>query len=106
MHTQQNSHLHFLHVMWLIDVRRQRILNGKSCLDVLATSVLLDRRLTLCAFLGIRLEPVGSLGVIGTLLLPHLDDFAENRAMTIGVAAPRKAITFVRSSKWIHLPET
>ena len=77
MHTQQNSCLHFLQVMWLWPrehvSKPQRRGKGKH---VLASPVLLDRALALTALLRIALDPIGGLAVVATFLQPHLRDTA------------------------------
>lgn len=50
--------------------------------------MLLDRALTLCALFRIRLQPIGRLGVVRTLLLPQLDDPAQYGPMIVRVPAP------------------
>ena len=47
--------------------------------DVIAPSVLLDRRVTLGTFLGVRGDPVARLAVVVALLLPTLQPFALDR---------------------------
>ena len=51
----------------------------------LATTILLDRSITLCALLGVRHQPISSLGIIGTFLLPQLDVSAGKRLMIFRV---------------------
>lgn len=55
---------------------------------VVATTVLFNRRLALGALLGVGVEPVGRLRVVGTLLLPELDNLAEDRTVVGSVATP------------------
>jgi len=70
MHTQQNSCLHFLHVMWLERVR-DHLLNAHE-FNSLATSIFLYGALAFGTFFCIGLDPVGRFTVILTLLQPQL----------------------------------
>ena len=83
MQTQQNSCLHFLHVMWLIiEFLSFNHLTSKEH-DLLASSVLLNRTLTLRTLLRVTLYPVGCLTVVTALLEPHPRDSTHNRPVVI-----------------------
>jgi hypothetical protein len=53
----------------------------------LASTVLLNRSVAFGTFFGVRHQPVASLGIIGTLLLPQLDVSAGKRLVVLGIAA-------------------
>lgn len=59
---------------------------------VIASSVLLNRRLALATFLGVGRNPVGRLRVVCTLLLPHLDQPARRWLMIIQSASKTKVV--------------
>jgi len=74
IHTQQNSCLHFLQVIWL---KLEYVIGKVSSSTIkkkplLAATVLLDRTLTLRAFLGVGLDPIGCFTVVPTFLQPIL----------------------------------
>jgi hypothetical protein len=52
----------------------------------LATTILLDRRIALCALLGIRDQPISSLGIIGSFLFPQLDVSAGQGLVILRIA--------------------
>lgn len=87
--TQSGLHLHFLHVIWLRTTDNELSHNsqtfGRSSYS-LATAILLDRRIALCALLGIRHQPISSLGIIGTFLLPQLDISAGKGLVILCIA--------------------
>lgn len=60
---------------------------------VITSSVLLDRRLTLATFLGVGRNPIGRLGVVCTLLLPHLDQSTRRWLMVVLSASKAKVVT-------------
>jgi hypothetical protein len=56
-------------------------------MSLLASTGLFDGRATFLTFLGIGIQPVCSFRVVGTLLLPLLDNFTENRSVGVGITA-------------------
>lgn len=74
-----------------------------AVVDSLATAVLLNGRLALCAFLGVRLQPICRFRIIRTFLLPELDHLAQNRPVTICI--PASAILVTEGDPEGHLPE-
>jgi hypothetical protein len=97
MQTQQNSHLHFLHVMWLVGKEAQPVSGSASRTEqrggrkehALAAAVLLDGALALGALLGVGADPIGRLRVVGALLPPELGDLADDRPVVGRVAAAK-----------------
>ena len=58
--------------------------------SLLATAILLDRALTLAAFLRVALDPVSSFTIISAFLQPHLRDRTYHRTV-IGIYSTPKA---------------
>lgn len=52
----------------------------------LATTILLNRSIALCALLGIRHQPISRLGIIGAFLLPQFDISAGEGLVILCVA--------------------
>jgi len=52
----------------------------------LATTILLNRSIALCALLGIRHQPISRLGIIGAFLLPQFDISAGEGLVILRVA--------------------
>lgn len=73
---------------------------------MVAATILLNRRLALGAFFRVRVQPVGSLRVVGALLLPQLDNLAKHGAVVIVVAAAKaKVVATVAQDSWYELVE-
>lgn len=64
-----------------VDEYRQRLRDEREEATNITTTVLLNRRMTLCTFLGIRTDPIRRLRIIRTLLQPPLDDRTTARTM-------------------------
>lgn len=93
MHTQQNSYLHFLQVIWLLFEKSKREKDVLRSVNTtfrgggehsLASSILLDRTLALATLLRITFDPIRRLAIILTLLQPHLGNTANHRSV-IGI---------------------
>jgi hypothetical protein len=54
---------------------------------VIATAILLNRRVALGALFRIRHQPVGRLGIVGALLFPQLDILADQWSVVAREAA-------------------
>lgn len=67
MHTQQNSCLHFLHVIWLVNQRISSAFAYESN-NSLAPPILLNGTLTLTTLLCVALDPIRGLAIVPTLL--------------------------------------
>ena len=88
MHTQQNSYLHFLQVMWLRDLKSAAHDVEEYEFDALAPAVLLDRALALGTLLRIALDPVCRLAVVAALFQPERRHAADDGSV---VAVDRAA---------------
>ena len=99
MHTQQNSCLHFLQVMWLHIVSRHDLYKyGHS----LATTVFLYSALTFGALFGIGLDPVCRLAIVLAFLQPQLGNSTQDGSMIrVDVATKAKSVA-MRASNGRH----
>ena len=68
---------------------------------LLATTILLYRRLALTTLLRIALDPISSLAVILTFLQPELRNRTDNRSM-IAINRATKTKFVVRGSTTVH----
>ena len=101
MHTQQNSCLHFLHVIWLSDVhQQQRRIESRKKENQLAPPILLNRALTHRTLLRVALDPIRSLAIVPTFLQPHSSRRTHDRPMiALDSTTKAKLVFFPRQTE-------